>query len=253
MSGAGGGAVRAVIVPTQVLKALIGQSQRRCKSFADMLSKLEAGMEQLRFEAERFAQSARPDQETAAEALQYFQSIGAAFVRTREHLEAQAHYELRLQDTLQRWLAVASFRDPGASPRTGGGMRRVFPARSPERAPGSQSPAQAGGPPFRAPAPSAPALRSPEQAARPAPFFSAYLPRPTLRAAPPAQPEAAPHEGEEVPHEEASLAPPHEEPAHAAWEYGAESSNHQNGQNGQAAQSIAAVDGESEEDQSEPA
>lgn len=158
--------MRATIVPANVLKALIGQSQRRCESYAGMLLKLETGMEQLRFEAEKLAQGSRPEPDIATEALQYFQAIGAAFVRSREHLEAQAHYELRLQDTLQRWLAIAAPPGPG--------MRRVFPGRSP----GAQLVPQRI-PPFRAPAPSREMQPRPEARAlapRPSPLAN-YLPR----------------------------------------------------------------------------
>lgn len=180
--------VAAAIVPQNVLRALINQSKKRCATYAEMLSKFTAGMEQLRFEAERLAQENLPEPEVVAQAREHFEAIQNAFAQNRLHLEAQAHYELRLQEVLSRWLVVAAAPRPGGPPP---GMRRAPVER-----------------PVRPATPSAPAPARP----RHAPPFAPYVvrpPEPSYEPRPEPEPEAeAPLENE------ASL------PARA-WAYGA--------------------------------
>lgn len=181
--------VAAAIVPQNVLRALISQSKKRCATYAEMLVKFTAGMEQLRFEAERLAQENLPEPEVVAQAREHFEAIQNAFAQNRMHLEAQAHYEMRLQEVLSRWLVVA------AAPRAGGpppGMRRAPVER-----------------PVRPVPPPAPAAARP----RPAPPFAPYVVRPPEPSYEPKL-EAEPEAEAEAPLENEASLPP------STWAYG---------------------------------
>ena len=182
------------IVPQNVLRALIGQSKKRCAAYAEMVEKLDAGMAELRFEAERLAQSGGPDEATANAAREYFDAILRAFVQNRQHLEAQAHYELRLQDTLGRWLAAsAPMPPPNVNAQVPRGFRRAPPTQRPAAMPMQRPaamPAAAAQSPFAPRVAERPVARS---APRPAGAMpSAFAPYFARAAAPPAAAAAEP-------------------------------------------------------------
>jgi hypothetical protein len=190
--------VAAAIVPQNVLRALIGQSKKRCAAYAEMLAKLAAGMEQLRYEAERLAQENLPEPEVVAQAREHYEAVQNAFAQNRMHLEAQAHYELRLQEVLSRWLVVA------AGPRTAPpGMQRA--PRAPRPAPGpAPAPRPAGPRPGFAPY----VVRPPEPRPEPPRYEPRYEPAPAPEPSP--EPEA-----------EAEAAPP-PSPMPSPWAYGSQ-------------------------------
>jgi len=158
------------IVPANVLRALIGQSKKRCVAYADMIDKLDQGMGDLRFEAEKLAQENAPDPGTASAAREHFEAIQKAFAQSRQHLEAQAHYELRLQGVLGTWLAAMSPRGPEAGAfdprRAAPGPQRTLehaPQHAPEAGPVPRAAAQ------RMPPPWAPYVARPRPAPASAP------------------------------------------------------------------------------------
>ena len=187
--------VAAALVPQNVLRALIGQSKKRCAAYAEMLAKLGAGMEQLRFEAERLAQENLPEPEVVAQAREHFEAVLHAFAQNRLHLEAQAHYELRLQEVLSRWLVVAAAPRPSSGPAPG--MRRA-----PAERPAGPAPARPQAPPPGYPG------------ARPTSPFTPYVVRPPTPPEPSYESEPEENEAHMPPAPPAPSAP-------AAWAYGA--------------------------------
>jgi hypothetical protein len=100
-----------------VLRALIGQSKKRCVAYTEMLTKFSQGESELAREVAELARSQDSAEEGAgayAEAAEYLAAIDHAIRMSRMHLEAQAHYELQLQRALEAWLSRGEIRAPAA-------------------------------------------------------------------------------------------------------------------------------------------
>lgn len=225
--------VAAAIVPQNVLRALIGQSKKRCAAYAEMLAKLAAGMEQLRYEAERLAQENLPEPEVVAQAREHYEAVLGAFAQNRMHLEAQAHYELRLQEVLSRWLVVAA--GPRPAPP---GMQRA-PAPRAARPVAGPSPAQAPRPAGSRPGFAPYVVRPPTPAYEPRPE-PRYEPRPEAYEPAPA-PEPSPEPEAEAP-----------APTPSPWAYGSQKAAAADRPNGPA-RPAAPAEAPPEDEHGEPA
>jgi len=126
-----------MIVPQNVLRALIGQSRRRCEAYVEMMRKFGQGLEQLNVEAHQMAAQHR-DPVLQRQLEDYIVAVRGAAERNEQHVAQQIHYEVQFQQILQTWL----YGRPVALPR--GPAENARPAGAPERLP-----RQPGGPPPR--------------------------------------------------------------------------------------------------------
>jgi hypothetical protein len=120
------------IVPANVLRALIGQSRKRCEAYVEMMRKFGAGLKQLDLESRQMLAQRRNDPESARQLEEYFAAVRAMAEQSEQHVAQQIHYEVQFQGVLQAWLYgrdVAEPRDPEAPrPRS---LARPAPPRAP--------------------------------------------------------------------------------------------------------------------------
>ena len=90
------------MVPVNVLRALIGQSRRRCETYVEMMRKLGQGLEQLSAESQQLASYARSPQ-AARQLEQGYLSFRAAAEAIEQHSAAHIGHERRMQEILARW------------------------------------------------------------------------------------------------------------------------------------------------------
>jgi hypothetical protein len=107
-----------------VIASMIGVSQRRCATFADMSEKLAQSLVNLQMDCQRMAGYIRSDPQGLNRLGIWLNAARVALEKDKEHLDEQIQIELFLQGELERWLNGEPPSDFAPPPP---GMRRQMP------------------------------------------------------------------------------------------------------------------------------
>jgi len=132
------------IIPSNVLRALIGQSRKRCAAYVEMMQKFGQGLGQLDVEAQDMVRGSAVDPASMEQLREYFTAVRGLAELNEQKVAQIINQEVQFQGVLQTWL----YGRPLAAPRTASFERRGDPRNLP---PGRGDPRNI--PPGRGPAP----------------------------------------------------------------------------------------------------